>query len=488
MTYYPHLLSSQAHLSRIRVGSYSWIDPKQADMQRNRLSRYGIRRWWGMWSPLAWLLMSVSFCGCAAITNPIANGVPVRILPDELLAESKKDFQPISLSLLRQPPPISYKLAAGDILGVYIEGVLGQADTPPPVNITEGSDMPPSFGFPMPVRQDGAVPVPLVEPVPVEGLTVLEAEKAIAKAYGDKKILRPEDRRILVTLMRPRHTRVLVLREDSKERSLKIGSSGMRGLPSTQSVIGGAHSGTGMVVELAAYENDVLHALAETGGLPGLDAINEVLVYRGYWDEKADPKGHAATLPTNSPSLIPGERQNQKNIRIPLRTRPGEKLPFTPQDIVLQAGDIVVVRFLEPKFYYTGGLLPAREVPIPRDTDLTVLEAVLRVSGSVLSGATSIDNLNGTIVQPGLGNPSPSLLTVLRKTPNNGQVTIRVDLNRALADPRENILVQAGDVLFLQEMPNEAIARYFSQVFSLQFVTKILDSGSAQSTTSLRVP
>ncbi|MGA2032236.1 MAG: polysaccharide biosynthesis/export family protein [Thermoguttaceae bacterium] len=450
------------------------------------------------WPPLAGLLICVSFCGCAAITNPIADGVPVRILPDDLLAESKKDLQPLPLSLLRQPPPAAYKLASGDILGVYIEGVLGQADTPPPVNIAEGTDMPPSFGFPIPVRQDGTVPVPLVAPVPVEGLTVPEAEKAIANAYGDKKILRPEDRRILVTLMRPRHTRVLVLREDSKERTLTVGSRSLRGFPSTESVIGGVQAGTGAVVELAAYENDVLHALAETGGLPGLDAINEVFIYRGYWDGKADLKASGAALPKGidpanaaasaAANAAESAGTAQKTISIPLRVRPGQRPPFTPQDIVLQAGDIVVVRVLEPTFFYTGGLLPARQVPIPRDTDLTVVEAILKVDGSILGGGTSPDNLNGTLVPPGLGISSPSLLAVLRKTPNHGQVTIRVDLNRAVADPRENILVQAGDVLILQETPGEAIARYFSQVFNIQIVSKIIDTSSTQGTANVKVP
>jgi len=458
--------------------------------------------------------MCVWLSGCAAITNPTANGVPVRILPDELLAKSKQDLKPIPLSLLRQQPPAAYRLAAGDILGVYIEGVLGEADKPPPVNIPEGTNLPPSFGFPIPVRQDGRVPVPLVEPVPVDGLTIPEAEKAIAKAYGDKRILRPEDKRILVTLMRPRYTRVLVLREDSQSRGLHIRNPPLRGLPPTDTIVGGEQQGSGAVLELAAYENDVLHALAETGGLPGLDATDEVFIYRGYWDAAADPTGHETSplllgegqgVRANSPpgtvrSMVAGEAPKgypgvraadsagQKTIRIPMRLRPGEPLPFSPQDAVLQAGDIVVVRILQPQFYYTGGLLPAREVLIPRDYDLTVVDAILKVDGALLSGAVSPDNLNGTLIQPGLGYDSPSLLAVLRKTPNHGQVTICVDLSRAVNDPRENILVQAGDVLILQEKPGDAIARYFSQVFNIQFVTRIIDSGSAQGTTNLKVP
>ena len=108
--------------------------------------------------------------------------------------------------------------------------------------------------------------------------------------------------------------------------------------------------------------------------------------------------------------------------------------------------------------------------------------------GVNFAGGVNSNNLNGAIVRPGLGNPSPSLLTVLRKTPNNGQVAIRVDLNEALRDPRENILVQAGDILLLQETPGEAIARYTSEVFSLGIITRMIDRGSATGTAAVSLP
>jgi hypothetical protein len=50
-------------------------------------------------------MLSGLFSGCAALTNPVAHGVPVRILPAELIAKSKEGFEPIPLALLQQPPP-----------------------------------------------------------------------------------------------------------------------------------------------------------------------------------------------------------------------------------------------------------------------------------------------------------------------------------------------------------------------------------------------
>src|ERR1700751_4424975 len=61
--------------------------------------------------------------GCAALENPVANGVPVRRLSPELLAESREGRERTPLSMLRQKPPDVYKLAAGDILGIWIEGI-----------------------------------------------------------------------------------------------------------------------------------------------------------------------------------------------------------------------------------------------------------------------------------------------------------------------------------------------------------------------------
>ncbi|MCA9189872.1 MAG: hypothetical protein KDA99_29815, partial [Planctomycetales bacterium] len=107
--------------------------------------------------------------GCASVTNPVANGVPARLVPDELLAPSKNELKTIPLNWLAQPDADVYKLASGDILGVYIEGILGEPDQPPPINFPDVADMPPSVGYPFPIGKDGTVPLPLVDPIKVEG-------------------------------------------------------------------------------------------------------------------------------------------------------------------------------------------------------------------------------------------------------------------------------------------------------------------------------
>ncbi len=426
--------------------------------------------------------------GCAALTNPLVNGVPVRLLPDELLAESKEGFKTIPLAMLRQPPPKKYVLAAGDTLGIFIEGVLGSAESPPPVNVPDSADLPLSTGYPFPVREDGTISLPFVEPVHVAGLSVEEAEKAVVNAYIKKEILRPEDRRILVTLMRPRYVRVLVLRDDSQQRQFSLQTESLLGLGTSRTQIGGAKEGTGMVLELPAYQNDVLNALTRSGGLPGLESTQEVIVQRGYWQgDSNQPQDDDFCYPTQA-DLNNGGEGNRRIIRIPMRYRDGQPPSIRPRDVVLNNGDIVIVKSRTPEFYYTGGLMPANEVPMPSDYDLSVVEAVLKGQGPLLNGGLSASNLSGAVIQAGVGNPNPSLVSVLRRTPNGGQVNIRVDLNEAVRDPRENIIVQASDVLILQETPGETIARYISQVFQTNVFVRLVNRGDFQASSSLVVP
>jgi hypothetical protein len=433
------------------------------------------------------LLLCAALTGCAAITNPVANGIPVRILPEELLAPSREGYETIPLTALRQPPPEKYILAAGDILGIYIEGVLGSAEAPPPVNVPATPDLPPSIGYPFPIRQDGTISLPYIEPVSVAGMTIEEAERAVIDAYLKKQILRPDERRILVTLMRPRHIRVLVIRDDSQQRSFNVQTESYFGLGTTSTQIGGGRDEQGMVLELPAYENDVLNVLTRTGGLPGPQSTEEVIVQRGYWDGSNDIAAHSFCYPAQADMQNMGEDARQI-IRIPIRIRAGEQLPFQPKDVILKNGDIVMVRSREPEVFYAGGLLPAGEFPLPYDRDLTVIEAVLRTRGPFLNGGQSSQNFSGAALQAGLGNPSPSLVSVVRRTPDGGQVVIRVNLNDAVRDPRENILVQDQDLLVLQEQPDEAIARYFSQVVQVNFFGRFLDRADAQGSITVVAP
>src|SRR5439155_4282031 len=111
-----------------------------------------------------------------------------------------------------------------------------------------------------------------------------------------------------------------------------------------------------------------------------LDASNTVVIQRGN-----PPVGVApGTTPVATASA------SQQQIRVPLRMRPNEPLPFRPEDVLLKNGDIVFIESRETEVYYTGGLLPVAELPLPRDYDLDVLEAITQTHGPLFNGGFNI--------------------------------------------------------------------------------------------------
>ena len=110
----------------------------------------------------------------------------------------------------------------------------------------------------------------MTAPLSVAGKTVAEVEEAVRKHYTvDKQLLQPGNDRILVTLLQPRQVSVVVLRQEANGFN-----------PAPEGLVLTGKRGTELSIDLPAGENDVLHALSVTGGLPGLDAFDEVIIQR----------------------------------------------------------------------------------------------------------------------------------------------------------------------------------------------------------------
>jgi RNA polymerase sigma factor (sigma-70 family) len=212
----------------------------------------------------------------------------------------------LPLTLLRQKPPDAYLLEAGDLLGVFVEDVFGaKGSVPPIINITPdqsaGHNPLPAVGYPVPVQQNGTIALPYLDALPVRGKSIDEVRKSVSDAYQQRGVLRP-DQPVMVSLAKPRTYRITVVRQETGARRPTI------------------HS-----LELPAYENDVLNALARAGGLPFGDAL---VIQRG-----------GAAIGATAGAVTAGVRQ----VRIPLRIRPDEPLPFKPDDVILKTGDILMV-------------------------------------------------------------------------------------------------------------------------------------------------
>ena len=154
--------------------------------------------------------------------------------------------------------------------------------------------------------------------------------------------------------------------------------------------------------------------------------------------------------------------QNSQIIKIPVRLAPGETLNLSEQDITLYDGDIVFIDNRDTDVYYIGGLLGGGQYPLPRDRDLHVLEAVSMAQGmnSPRVGSQGMQSSGGVSALNRDITPAASRLLILRKVGCNQQLTVEVDLYKALRYPHENILVQPSDMLILQYTPCEAVLAF----------------------------
>ncbi len=418
-----------------------------------------------MTRPGFWLLLAAAAAsnGCAALTNPVADGVPIRRLPAEVLGRPKSELRAIPLTVLQQREPDPYRLDEGDVLAIVADNLVSEPGQQPPVNLPDQSSPIAASGFPFPVGENGRLSIPRLPPINVKGLSVAEAEQLVREyatgKRGGEEILK--DGKISVQLLRKRRYQVTVVREDSQ---VPLGG------PSTA---GTDRRGIGLTVSLQAGENDVLRAINAAGGPPGLSAKNEITVLRNLKGKSLAPQQYADA--GSRRQLVQSGEVVQ--IKIPLRLYPEQPITVREEDIILRTGDLVLIEARDTEYFITAGVAGAAQFPLPRDYDLNVIEAIAQIRGPLLNGGYTQNAFIAQSVNTGIGNPSPSLVTVLRRAPNNRQIPIRVDLNRAFTDPRERLLMQPGDILVLQERPGEAAARYFTQTFRFNTFTNFLRAG-----------
>ncbi|HUT11417.1 MAG TPA: polysaccharide biosynthesis/export family protein [Thermoguttaceae bacterium] len=400
--------------------------------------------------------------GCwAPLCSP---GVPACALPDEFRLPMRTAGPPLNFASLALPPQKDYILGPDDVLEVIVH------------------DLYPGGGGVQPIRAqimaNGTVQLPLVGPVGVGGMNVMQAHVTINRAYADGFI---RDPRINVYLAERSLTSVLVLGE--------VGAPGMYRLPK--------------------YENDVAHALAVAGGLRE-DAGLEIEVHRRITPDQvraaryehpivgppnlvggsvelagliAQPDGVIAMVPPADPGARPvypvggpGQpavasepltsplgmligQEPMEIVRIPLRGYPSR--PIFTEDVVLNPGDVVVVPSRKDEvFYVVGPLSPtnfvrfsisARERDIgagfllPRDREIDVVTAVAM--------AGYIDPIN-----------SPTTVTVQRHLRDGRSMRILVDLLKARYDPKETVLVSAGDIIYLNPDSSWWFRRTFDRI------------------------
>ena len=294
-------------------------------------------------------------------------------------------------------------------------------------------------------------------------MSLIEATDAVQNAYTESgnQIARP-DAQVILTMIQRRTVRVLVIREED---------GGVDGV---------TKRGTGHIVDLPAYENDVLHALSETGGMPGLDAENQVYIYRGMMQDGVNYDmimGNLCLENCEDPCFCnEAPLPDPPNVtRIPLRYHPTQPPTFTADDVLLADGDIMIIRSRDRETFYSAGLLGGGEHPLPRDKDLDVIGAIALAGGPIGSIGTGIGGLGGNQGGGGRGGGAsgycqPSEVIVMRALPCGNQMAIKVDLNRAIADRSERILIKPGDVILLRYTLCEEFGNFLLNMFQVNYL------------------
>lgn len=409
-------------------------------------------------------ITTLSSTGCHIHSVASArNSIPANRLDPNLFGCSREALAPVPFSSLGQTKPEQHLIGAGDTLSVYVYGVFpaNEEETPvqrqsPSLNQRyyppNGSVVGPLTGLPVRVEGNGTIDMPLIGDISVAGLTMSEAVAKIKQAYLDKNVLQEGKEQVTVDLLIARVRRVVILRQDTPNQGIAITPPG---------VVDQAHRGSGEVIDLPIYENDVLHALGSTGGLPGTDAARELYVIRSGAGVNTQFLSGGSLQGIVSGGV--GGDCNPGVIRIPLVGCPCDGIPYQPADVILNEGDTVYIPRRD-EYFITGGLLPGARIPLPRDKDVDVLEAIALATGSPggplgLSGAVLAGG------RPGYVREATQVM-ILRTLPDGRQINIRVDLDRAINDNKQRIRIMPDDVVMLHQKPGAAFFNTFLNYFS----------------------
>ena len=357
----------------------------------------------------------------------------------------------IDASRFQAPKQDVYTLDDGDTLGVFVEGVLGDIRSMPPVHQpAPGSNLPPAIGFPTLVMHDGTIRLPLVDPISVRGLSVSQVESLLKKTYQSGKNPIITDRsRVIASLIRKRTVNVMVIRGDQSQA--RTDSRFQRGGNSRP--VSARSDGSGQIhnLNIPAGDNDLLNAMMQSGGLPGVNARDQLQVYRNL---PSSNRSRNSSFPRTGAAA---SRSSNRGFTqsFPVRGNSRSASPFPRSQARLNNGDVVAITAKPTEVFYVGGLLGGGEFVIPRDRPLSVMDAIAQAGGIPQA-------------QRGVGAiplQQPRVLTLLRR--NGGrQFSQQFDLSGGFSQQASQTRVRSGDYLILDYSPRQNVQNIGIGVFN----------------------
>ena len=314
-------------------------------------------------------------------------------LPPEYAAKPVDKLNRADLSRLTSHSVRSSQIGIGDLLEVAVYSGYGDDRTEPnKVN----------------VAADGTADIPLIGPVQVNGMTPEESQYAIAEAARQRDVIR---------------TPYVSVRVE-EQRRVKVAVSGAVIEPS--------------VVELPQGNSTLLNAILAAGGLAE-DASPEVTIRRPVLAANAPDalRGNPLRLAGGGDSVVlasyeeetpSGDEATTFEINLVSATEEGTGVHL------LADGDVVHVKRRPDRKIRVGGLVKIPgEIDIPPDEDIYLVEALTMAGDHTIQTADSV--------------------VVLRRVPGTPEpVTIKASIREAKRN-EGNILLQANDVVIVEETP-----------------------------------
>ena len=396
----------------------------------------------------ALLAMSPLLCifsvGCyAPIHSP---GIAARTLPDEFRWPIRTSAAPLNYSQLVGQAPDIYLLGTGDKLQITAPDLIAQGHSEP---------------FEVQVLDDGEIYLPRLGPVAVGGLSIAQAQQQVNQALANGLLTNPNT--------------VMTLKEKGTVNVLVLGAvkqPGVHALPRDENDVAhalaaaqGFSEDAGDVIEIhrrgmtATSESDSMgqqgptipldafvnsgsrYSLPSPAVLPPQQNSSAVYGHSGFADSTLG--GHSPGSFDGSCGFDGGICQIPPIVRIPLR---GENGMTNPCDVILNPGDVLVIPQETAKVFYVVGPLSQRN-SIRFSTNNKDREIG---GGLLLPDDREIDVVTA-VAMAGYIDPieSPTTVTVHRLLPDRSPMLIRVDLIAARSDSKETVIVQSGDIIYL---------------------------------------
>jgi len=312
-------------------------------------------------------------------------------MPAYLAAGKRENAQTIDLSRLASAAINSELIDRGDVVEITIATGFRDKDTLPQK---------------VRVRDDGVADIPIVGPVHLAGLELVEAEAAISAACIQRQLYRQPN--VTVTMAHQRVNRVTVVGAVKKP--------GVYAIPRGQCDLLAALVAAEGLDENAGTMVEIRNPLR---GAPPPDPIADNA------PEGVSTAGHS--LPgTATTAAAP-----RSSVRVDLVSATKEGTAgYRVED-----GAVVMVEKRDPEPVHVLGLVKnPNRYELPVGQDLHVLQAI------ALAG--------------GVSNPVADKVYVVRKIPNSSQtVILNVQISKAKGNDRDNVRLAPGDVVSVEQTP-----------------------------------